>query len=317
MTPAERQRTRRVVPLAERATLQPAPVDAAPAPLRLALSVSPEELKNSLFPEPLDPQVVRDVLAPKQRARWALETRWYHCLLYPLRAGPLVVGLAVALTVLTSLISLALPHMRLMMSSGEGYMLLPLCAPFVVFPFVIAGYVWAFLDCTFDAGAAGETRYVHWPGRDQGLVVHSGVTWLVSFLAGPVVLAGVALAYWIHCGRPALVDWFILAELGVLAVGYWLLAVLAVRQKDRLLDANPARVAELVERLGWQVVLAVVLAAAWAVAAVVVVFLGVTELHRHVMEGGLVLFAAWGGGLFGATFLFRLLGVWCRTDPVA
>jgi hypothetical protein len=314
MTPAERQRTRRVVPPAELARPQPAPVNTTAPPSRPTGPVTPEELKQSLFPEPLNSQLVQDVLVPRPRGRWSLETRWYHCLLYPLRACPLVLGLAAALTVLTAGTSLVLPELRQIAAAGPAGLLLTLCAPFVLFPFLLAGYTWAFLDCTFDAGAAGEMRYVHWPGRDLGLVVHSGITWLVSFLAGPLLLAAVALAYWVHCGRPALVDWFILTELGVLTVGYWLLAVLAVRQKDRLLDANPARVAELVERLGWRVVLAVGMGAAWGAVAAVVVFLAVAELHRHLLEGMLLLLAGWGGGLFGATFLFRLLGVWCRTD---
>ena len=67
MTPAERQRTRRVVPPVEPARPQPAPVAPAPPTARPSLAVTPEELKHSLFPEPLDPKVVQDVLAPTRR----------------------------------------------------------------------------------------------------------------------------------------------------------------------------------------------------------------------------------------------------------
>src|SRR5207249_3758213 len=112
-------------------------------------------------------------------------------------------------------------------------------------------------------------------------------------------------------------DWLILAEMGVLAVGYWLLAVLAVHQRDRLRDANPVRVAALVESLGGRVVAAVGAAAVLTLAHGLLVFVALGELHHHPATGVLLLLGGWASGLFCATGWFRLLGAWCRRKPAA
>jgi len=55
---------------------------------------------------------------------------------------------------------------------------------------------------------------------------------------------------------------------------------------------------------------------ALALAQGVLLVVAALELHRAWPVGVLLLAASWFGGLFGATFLFRLLGVWCyRTRP--
>jgi hypothetical protein len=248
---------------------------------------------------------------PASAPRKPRTTPWGQRLVYLLRALPLIVGLAVALTAVTATAA-AGPALRDLRSAASGWILGVLCAPFVVFPLLILGYACGFLDCTFSAAAAGEVRDVRWPGRDLGLVVRSAAAWLLCFLAGPVVPAAGALLFWLHCGDPALVDWLILAELGLFAVGYWLLAVVAVQRRDRLRDANPVAVARLVGDLGPLVLLAVLAAAVVVLAHGLLAFAALGELHREPLAGLLSLVVCWVSGLFLATCWFRLLGGWCR-----
>jgi hypothetical protein len=186
------------------------------------------------------------------------------------------------------------------------------CAPAIVIGFLMLGYVCAYLECVLNATALGQTRYLVTPGRNLALIVRSGFVWLVCFLAGPVFLAGVGFLFWMHCGTPTGLDWFILAELGVVTVGYWLLCVLAVNRRDKLRDINPQKVAAVFELLGPRTFVAAILASAILLGHGYFAIQGAVEIHRNVGTGGLMLGACAFSGLFWATFLARLLGVWCH-----
>jgi hypothetical protein len=298
MTPAERLRARRHVP---------------PPQLFDASAVEME----SAPPQPVDPgrgdsKGARHRTALRRGARggWALEQHWYQCLLYPFRAWPLVLGLAAALTVLTGATALVLPEVLVELRGGPAHRWL-VCVPVLLAFFLLPGYACAFLDCTLTSAAAGEARNVRWPGANLGLVVKSTITWLVCFLAGPVLPAVAGFFYWLYCGDPDALDWLIMAELGVLAVGYWLLLLLAVSRRDRLRDANPARVEELVNRLGHRLVVVVLAASVIALAHGYWLLAALLELHRD-FSAALLLLGCWLSALFLDTFLFRLLGVWCH-----
>jgi hypothetical protein len=125
------------------------------------------------------------------------------------------------------------------------------------------------------------------------------------------MLAGLGFYYWLYCGDPDWVDWVILAELGVLAVGYWMLAVLAASQSERLRDANPLRVAERADRLGWRALAAAFIASLLAVPHGLLAIQALEHLHSQPALGILLTALGWLSGLFWATFFFRLLGVWC------
>jgi hypothetical protein len=302
MTPTERVGRRPAVVPAKAVLGELGPAAPAPAPTRRAPDI-PAEAETDASTRPS---------APAARARKTRALAWGPGLVYPLRALPLMAGLALALTALTAGASAAAPDLRELGTTATGWVLGVLLAPCVLIPLLVLGYTCGYLDCTFSAAAAGELRDVRWPGRDIGLVARSGIAWLLCFLGGPVVPAGAALAFWIHCGDPAPVDWLILAELCVLAAGYWLLAVLAVQRRDRLRDANPVAVAALVADLGFRVLLAVLAAAVVAVAHGLLALLALAELHREPAAGLLGLSACWVSGLFLATCWFQLLGGWCR-----
>jgi hypothetical protein len=178
-------------------------------------------------------------------------------------------------------------------------------------PLAVLTYGCGFLQCVLKGAVAGDVPNVVWPGRHILTTLRYAGRWLFCFLAGPVALAGIAVDYWIHCGDPDFWDRLILIELGVAAVGYWLFAVLAVTRTDRLRDANPWRVAELVRGLGYRSAVAVAIASALAWINGWLMLGAVEAHHEEGFSGWLLLVFAWVGGLASAAFLLRLVGLWC------
>ncbi len=316
MTPAERFQARQQ----RRLGLEPPPTDTSAAttaspitePSPPPLRQPPAPGSGPTSPLPLDSALVRLVSRPRSRSsiyREHLETHWHECLLYPLGALRRVLALALGLTILTAALALVLPELDELHTVPDWILLL--YAPCLVLPLVLIGNVCGWLEGSLRSALAGEVKYVSLPGRDLRLALTSCATWIVCFLAGPSLLVGASLLYWIHCGDPAWLDWLILAELNVLAVAYALRALLAVNQNGQLRDANPERIAQLVPRLGSRGLFPLLVAAVLLPAHGPLVFVALEELHRQVLAGGLLLLLCWSSGLFWAAFLFRWLGVCC------
>jgi hypothetical protein len=265
-------------------------------------------------PRPLDPTTVRLKKERKHqrhytsRFEWPLETHWYECAWYPFRAWPLVLVLAAVLTVLTAAVALVLP--RVLAEMPLDAVSVPVGLVSLVPLLALLGYVCAFLDCVLAAGMAGEARHVRWPGRDLGLIFRSFVAWVLAFASVPAPLAVIGFYYWLYAGDLQLVDWIILAELGVVGSGYWLLAVLAVCRSERLRDANPWRVAELAERLGWRSLVVAVMAGLLFLSHGLLAFWIASVLHDQLALGLSLAAACWLSWLYWATFVFRVVGVW-------
>ena len=257
--------------------------------------------------------------APQPGGGWPrrryVETHWYQSLLLPWRAWPLVLGLAFVLTVLAGGGALATPGL-LGAFRAAGSWLLWLCLPFFSIPLALLGYGSGFLDCVLTSAMAGEVGTIRWPGRDFVLALKSGARWLLCFLAGPAIPAGLSVLYWIHAGELAFLDWLILVELNILAVSAWFLLVLAANQQARLRDANPLRVLELIQRLGQRLVVWAVFAAVLVLAHGWLASVALQKVHHDVATGGSLLFLAWISGLLFAGFLFRWVGVWIYWDRV-
>jgi hypothetical protein len=235
--------------------------------------------------------------------------RWSDYLTYPLREWRLWAGSAGLLTVL-SVAGLGLAPVMLVTADGGAT---ARWVPWLVAPLAlwVAGYPCNFLRHVLRAAASGGGAEVRWPGAAVGPALAGALIWIGCFLAGPVLFAALATVYWVECGDPGLVDWLILAELAFLTVGYYLLVLAAVSERGRLRDANPLHVIDLTHRLGWR---AGVVALAGGVLVVGHGLLGVVaaeQLHQSTALGILLLAAGWLSGLFWATCLFRLLGVWC------
>jgi hypothetical protein len=233
------------------------------------------------------------------------ETHWYQCLQFPLRAFPRILGLAAALGTATPwLLALFLHREELGL---VGLLLSPIG---LVIPLTVLVYACGFLDGVLKGALAGDVPNVVWRWQILAALRSTG-RWLFCFLAGPAVLAGIALDYWIHCGEMDLLDQLILAELFVAAVGYGLFALLAVTRTDRLRDANPWRIADLARCLGYRSVLAVVLASGLAWLDGWLLLEATATLHLEAFGGWLLLIIVWMWVLASTTFMFRMVGLWC------
>jgi hypothetical protein len=246
----------------------------------------------------------------RQRRHGEMGTRWYHCLFYPVRTSILVIALSQALTYLTFIAAFLLPELfdldtsltkQLLSWTGLGLAGL-----------VVGSYTLACLHCVLSSSIAGEVRLVHWPGRDFILVGKSMVAWLACFLSGPIVPAAAVYWFWFACGDPTILDMSIMAELALVAAGYWLIGIVSVARRDLLRDANPLRIADLAGELGIGPLLIILLGASLAVAHLYCGLLAVDELHRRIPVGLLWLTGCWLSGLYWATFLMRFLGLACH-----
>jgi hypothetical protein len=171
------------------------------------------------------------------------------------------------------------------------------------------------VECALTSALAGQGCGVYYSARQVLFTLKSCFRWLLCFVAGPVVLLAIAGLYWLYGGDLERLDWIILGELGVVAIAYWLLAVVASCESQRFRDANPVPVLRLVHRLGYRAAVPVLVAPALLLAHAVGGFAALMEVHRHTLGGWLLLALCWGSGLFWMTFLFRLLGVWCYRSP--
>jgi hypothetical protein len=252
----------------------------------------------------LDRKRVQQILneAKKRRAKspyyrsmhcWQLETHWYQCLNYPVRAAAGLFGLAVAWAILTSLMVAFLP---------DG--LVPLL-PFVLafFAYTIAG-----LQATLAGASSGQAGFLAWIDNDPLRILRSAVQAELCILAGPIVPAGVAFFFWLYSGDLQLVDVMILGELCFVAAAWWVLALLAVQQKDRFRDANPVAIIHFVHRHGWRPAVAA-LAIALAMIALGAQGLRAMEALHEGLHGWLGLVLCWGSLFFWVLFILRWLGV--------
>jgi hypothetical protein len=303
LTPAERFRTRRCVP-------KGGPL---PAELLKPDPTPPPSAATSPTAQGADAIAQQPPERPKPPRRRQAETRWFHCLLYPFLAWSVVLGLAVILTVLTGLAALLFPQL-LELRSLPGWHL-ALFATVLLVPLTAVGYSCASLECVLRDAADGRVPYVAWPGRDTGLVLASSLRWLTCFLAGPIFFAAGAALFWINCGEPKWIDRFIVGELIVLAVGYWLFALLSVTQSGIWPGLNPARVVEWIHRLGYRSAIVALVAAAVLFIHGAGALAALEEIHNGTgqgwLQGWLWLTGCWFSTLFWGFFLFRLLGVWC------
>jgi len=231
---------------------------------------------------------------------WRLETHGYQCLEYPLRAWFMVLVLALAWTMLITVLIALLPDTWTLTEFMPRF-------PLLMFVFLLLGYSCACLQTTLGAARAGESDYVAWPERGLVPAVRGGAQAVVCLLAGPVVPAVAAGWFWLNSGDLLWVDWLIVWQLGIVAVGYWALALMAVQERGRFRDAQPAAVVRLVKRLGYRAMLAAVLIAVVVVGHGLLVLDTLEELRG--LRGWLQLVGCFAGQFFWMVLLLRWLGV--------
>lgn len=335
MTPAQRVAAQMRLIREREGTLNPLP---SSSKLRRAVEIIPSMEREPILaaepigapaPVPIDLDAVRQVRGVKivaVRRDLASELRWHRSLLYAIRAIPMIAGLALLWSLLLGVISFAVPELMATQFSPEHVIPLALCAPCVLLPLVLFGYTAALPSHALISAAEGRLFNSSWPGKALKPAMLSAVLWLVAFVAGPAVPAYVAYDFWLHCGDPTWIDWLIMAELGTVAIAYWVLVVVSVSRLGGLKHANPASVGTTFEHFQPLEVVALLLGATVLLVHLVAVVLGLHFMHSSDLRGALVLYAGCLGGLFWCTFVFRQLGVWCYrlripllprdTDPV-
>ena len=176
---------------------------------------------------------------PRRPTTRRLEQHWYEFLIYPLSAWRLCLGLAVGLTVLSAGLLVWLPTQLNTTEPADDWG----TRAFYLNVLVIA--VDDSPDCRVPSSSgcspprcSGEVDSIVWSGNVFTTFAAAGARWLASFLAGPAVLAAVGWLYWQRCGE-SLWDKFILVEISVVAVAYFILALAAVADRGRWRDLSP------------------------------------------------------------------------------
>jgi hypothetical protein len=247
----------------------------------------------------------RKIRRPRRRAGRPLETHWYQCIVLPFMAWRLLLGMAAGLGLATLLL---LPF--------EGNNLIPWHIRYLV-PVVFVIWVSGFLQCVLNGAVRGDPPAVCWPGRQFHVALRYTGWWAFCFLAGPAPVVLAAVLYWVYCGELEFLDWLILVQAGALVVSYLLFALLAVTRSQRLYDANPVRVAQLVQRLGYRAAVAIVLASLLAFEHARYLLFAIGLVHENVVGGWFLLTTYWLSALACATFLLRLVGWWCYRHVAA
>jgi hypothetical protein len=240
----------------------------------------------------------------RRRPRWGYETAWYECLLFPLRASPLLVWLAGALTLLVGAAALELPKFPELPPSEQW-----LWFVWIVLPFLALGYIAGVWHCVLSSAITGEAGFVRWPGKDLRLVVEGLWRCSVCFVFGPVVVLVAGYLFWLNAGDMQFLDWLLLAEASFVASSYWLLALVACAEADNVRQATPLGVVRTIRRLGWRALIAttfffaaVMLHGLWSEAAL-------AEIHRSSAAGWFSLWCCSLSALACMAFLMRWLGV--------
>ncbi len=292
----------------------PAASPAAPPATTAPLPAAPLQAA----PLPADPRVVRLLSVrggrPPRSGRH-LETCWQECLRYPVRAWPLCAGMALVMMAFTAGMALFLPSL-LAEPPTDLWTLIGVRVSQLFLLVLTVGVPASFLDRVLVSAAAGEVDYIEWSGSVLVTVARSGIRWLACFFTGPVVFALIAYVYWLNSGDTEIIDWLILAQLGIVAVAHQAFVLLSLTDRGRLRDLNPLAVADLAHRLGGRALAVVIVAAAVFLLHGAAILGAVLLVHRDVLLGCAVLAAGWASGVFWGTFFCRLLGIWCfRSRP--
>jgi hypothetical protein len=242
---------------------------------------------------------------------WNLETRWYHCLRYPLYELPMLLLLAMALAITTTITLLLLP--RVLQAGWITGVLSPVLIPLAFWSFLlllIAGHVCMFLSRVAAHAARGDVKHIGWPDLDPWPPLVSLGHWVACLLSGPALVVCGCVYYWLHAGALRPLDWLIMAELLLPATGYALVTVLLASQSDELAAASPLRVFIAIGRLGGFAFVSMALAGALLFANFYLGMVAVEQLHREWWLGALLLAGFWFSSLYSAAFLLRLVGLW-------
>jgi hypothetical protein len=250
------------------------------------------------------------------------------CFAYPLVDGP---GVGMLVFYPPFLAVLAVPAFDMMVHFGPGnalnpfkLLIVPFALPVIVSFALTVGYILMFLGRVLSSTAIGEEFHPRWPTYDRVEIVEELARWIWAGMTGLAIGGLPAMAYWIHCGDPGPLDWFLFLDLAVLGVAYAEMALLAALLHESLLATNPVSVIRSIRRVGWDYLPACL---------VTVVVIGVDLLAWYAVllrspnlgVGVAGLWGCWVLTLYFGMALFRMLGAlydrhhqaldWFRTTP--
>lgn len=288
---------------------------AADAASRLAERYFPE----SGEPPPPDPSRRKKgrgtlhswLIGERSRPRSALDFAVRMCQLLVPAAGVRMIGLGVVLAGLVLVTALALPQAQDFLQQQETVKLITL-APVATIPIYLIGQVCAWFLCVLVSEISGHKTDRTWIDFNVKQAFTGFACFALTFLAGPIAPAALAVWFWLHSGDMKVIDWLIVAQLGIVAAGYWLLALVEISMSRWPRLPNPNRVAELALQLGWRTFAAI--GTATALAGIHAWVLYWALLHLLVEPGRAIpALLGWGVSVLVTGSLFmRLVGCWCR-----
>ena len=267
---------------------------------------------------------------PIRSYRRRKEVKLASCLTYPLVDGP---GIAMLVALPPFLAIMAMPVFDLLVAFKPGNALSPVALLIVPFTLPLAcsfvltvGYVLLFFGRVLSYSAIGDEDHPRWPKWDRVEIMDEIGRWLWAGLFGLAIGGIPAEVFWINCGDPDAIDWFIFLDLTILGVSYAQMALLAALLHETLLAANPVTVIRAISRIGWGY-LGTCVVTALAFLTDVAAWYVVLLRSPNVMVGVLGLWGCWVLSLYLGMVVFRVLGVtyckhaealaWFRTGPRA
>jgi hypothetical protein len=286
--------------------------EAAPLPAALRLNDMPAAATAQVAAPSRDWRITRLLSLRRDRrpgrATRHLEEHWYECLLYPLRAWPLCLGLAFLMTPISAVVLFSPALVGDV--PADGWSLATVRFSEFMLLLLIVGLPGNFFDQVLTRAARGEIELLRDWGNPLLAIMLAGLKWLLCFVAGPILFASLAFGYWLNSDAGPL-DWLIIGELGTVAIAYQMLALMAVTDRGRLRDVSPLAIADLVHRIGWRPLIVVLVGAAVLLAHAILLGAGISVWRPEPLHGWLMVAGSWIGGVFCGTFFFRLFGIWC------
>jgi hypothetical protein len=180
------------------------------------------------------------------RRRRPLDRNVWDCFLFAGKAWWMILILGFGWLVLTPIILLALPTPQ---GLGPEMWLPRLFAVVVAIACVAA--TWTFLRDVHGMAAQGKRELQFRLLFDWRALTQSAWMAVAALLAGPILLIGAGVWFWIYSGAMTWLDALILAQLGLCACVAWVYLLFAADARARWRDIHVAAIVKLVREQGW------------------------------------------------------------------
>ena len=248
------------------------------------------------------------------------DDRLRHCWAYPLMDGA---GVALLFFFPPFLAIMALPVMDLMVQfkpsnalNPVNLLIIPFTMPLITcFTFLI-GYILIFLGRMMLDSANGQELHPRLPIWNRVEIVEELGRWIWATVMGLIVGGGPAILFWVRCGDPDALDWFLFLDLLIVGVSYAQMALLAALFHETLVAANPVTVLVSIRRIGWDYLFPC-LVTVTALLLTIASWYAVLNHAPGVMWGVVGLWACWVLTLYLAMVLCRMLGFLYARHAVA